>query len=282
MFVKQRAFVDAQTWVACGRCTGCRLEQAQQWATRIYHETLCHEDNSFVTLTYSDDNYPVSGSLDGEAMTNFMKRLRFRVGDVRIRFFGVGEYGEKNGRAHYHYLLFGYQFPDLQLWRRSRSGFYLYRSPLLESVWPFGHCEVGMVSLSSGAYVARYCLKKINGSLAAEYYTRTHPVTGEIVTVCPEISRMSRMPGIGADWYAVMKDDAFPSDYVIVDGRRRKVPDFYLKKFRDEDAVRWEFLRLMRLRKMSQNRADRSPERLAVREEVAVRRVLELPRELEV
>jgi len=62
--------------VPCGRCINCRLNRAQQWAIRITHEAQLHDTNSFVTLTYSDENLPLHNSLNPRHFTLFMKRLR--------------------------------------------------------------------------------------------------------------------------------------------------------------------------------------------------------------
>ena len=41
----------------CGRCIGCRLERARQWAVRIMHESKMHDTNCFLTLTYSRQSF---------------------------------------------------------------------------------------------------------------------------------------------------------------------------------------------------------------------------------
>ena len=42
----------------CGRCIGCRIDKAQQWAQRCLHESQLYESNCFLTLTYGQPNYP--------------------------------------------------------------------------------------------------------------------------------------------------------------------------------------------------------------------------------
>ena len=89
----------------CGQCIGCRLERQEMWAVRCYAESRCHARNSFITLTYSPENYPMHGSLTYQDFQKFMYRLRRKYGPVR--FFMAGEYGEQLERPHYHALLFG-------------------------------------------------------------------------------------------------------------------------------------------------------------------------------
>ena len=51
----------------------------------------------------------------------------------------------------------------------------------------------------------------------------------------PEFALMSRRPGLGTTWFEKFASDAFPSDFLIVDGRKVRPPGFYLRKL-DEAA----------------------------------------------
>lgn len=73
----------------CGSCVGCRLERARQWAMRCVDEASMHKENSFITLTFNDDNLPLNRSLDVSIFQKFMKRLRKEVAPLRLRFFIV-------------------------------------------------------------------------------------------------------------------------------------------------------------------------------------------------
>ena len=52
----ERGRIHSQITLACGQCIGCRLERSRQWAVRCMHESKTHQHNSFLTLTYSDEN----------------------------------------------------------------------------------------------------------------------------------------------------------------------------------------------------------------------------------
>jgi len=201
----------------CGRCMGCRLEKSRQWAVRCLHESRSYEDNCFVTLTYSSEHLPPGNSLCRKHVQDFLKRLRFKFSDSKIRVFYCGEYGDNLGRPHYHLCLFNFNFKDRVKWKKVGDYWY-YISKDLSDLWTFGHSTVCDFSFETAAYVARYCTKKVNGTLAKLYYGgRT-----------PEFAGMSLKPGIGKLWYdKFAKSDLFPHDNLVVRGAVCKPPRYY-------------------------------------------------------
>ena len=51
---------------------------------------------------------------------------------------------------------------------------------MIHKIWGHGFCTTSELTLNSAAYVARYCMKKVNGDKANEHYQTTNPLTGEI------------------------------------------------------------------------------------------------------
>ena len=92
----------------CGQCLPCRINKKRVWTHRIMLESSLHTDNAFVTLTYSDENLPKDGSLVPRHVQLFLKKVRKEIEPARLRFFCVGEYGDRTQRPHYHVALFGY------------------------------------------------------------------------------------------------------------------------------------------------------------------------------
>jgi hypothetical protein len=267
----------------CGRCIGCRLEYSRQWATRIMHEASLHQANSFITLTYDYDHLPWDGSLNKTHFQKFMKRLRKRIG-VPIKYYHCGEYGEKDNRPHYHACIFGYDFPDRSLWQvfDDRA---IDNSALLSDVWGQGFVSVGDLTFESAAYVARYCVKKINGSLREKPdpktglrpYDRVHQQTGEIIEVEPEYATMSRGGrngrGIGYDWFDRFNGDVFPSDEVIVNGFATKPPRYYDNLFSASNPEDMEKIKMDREEAILGHRVEYSTRRLEAKEKVALARL---------
>ena len=260
----------------CGRCIGCRLERSRQWAMRMMHEAKLHEENCFLTLTYSDEHLPENGSLDRGAFPRFMKRLR--KSGVQARYFHCGEYGAQSGRPHYHACLFGHSFLDDRKKWAERSGLPVWRSPELERLWPYGNSEIGSLTFESAAYVARYVTKKVTGQAAEDHYERLNPLTGELVQLEPEFATMSRRPGIGAGWFEKFGSDVFPSDEVIVNGHPSKPPRYYDERLRTSDPEAFERIRANR--RLRRNREHETPERLAARETCTQARLSLSPRGL--
>ncbi len=62
----------------CSKCIECRLEYARQWAVRCVHEAKMHPENSFITLTYSDEHL-TSEKLQYIDFQLFAKRLRKKI-----------------------------------------------------------------------------------------------------------------------------------------------------------------------------------------------------------
>lgn len=245
------------------------------------HEYRFHDESSFITLTYSDDKLPPGGSLRPPDFQKFMKRLRKECGK-KIRFFHCGEYGEKFARPHYHAIIFGESFrKDAFHQRKTRQGHLVWRSPMLEKLWPSGISEVGEVTFESCAYVARYVTKKVNGNQAKLHYS-IWDEHGELHELVPEYATMSRRPGIGHMHFEKYAQEIYPRDEIIVRGKQCKPPKFYdklLERYKPELYMNLKESREIAL--TSSPIEERSPQRLAIREEVKRAQIRSLARNLE-
>lgn len=255
----------------CGRCMGCRLERSRQWALRCIHEAKMYDENCFITLTFSDDYLPEDGSLDRKCIQDFIKRVRRRFDSRKIRVFYCGEYGDLLSRPHYHVLFFNLDFPDKVLWRKVNGSKY-YSSSVLADLWPYGFSSIGDVTFESAAYVARYCTKKINGSLAEEHYK------GKL----PEFCGMSLKPGIGKPWFdKFAKSDLFPHDSCVARGTECKVPRYYDVLWERERPAEFARIKEIRREKGLSKESQFSFDRLAVMYKCMEARVKKLIRTVE-
>lgn len=212
-------------------------------AVRCMHEAQLHDQNCFITLTYSNSNLPEGHTLVKRDWQLFMKRLRKRL-NKPVRYMHCGEYGDETLRPHYHACLFGVDFSADRYPHESKNGYTLYRSPTLEAIWGLGFVTIGELTFESAQYVARYVLKKRN---TADYkkaaYQRVDPQTGEVWDVAPEYGTLSRGGrngrGLGYYWFERFHSDVYPRDEVIVNGKVTRPPRYYdaLMKERDPDLV---------------------------------------------
>lgn len=286
---------DNPVMLPCGQCVGCRQDRVSSWAIRCQHEAAVHGESCFATLTYSDEALPQDGSVKVRDVQLFMKKLRKRFGRG-IRFYAVGEYGEKTSRPHYHLLIFGMDFPD-KVYLCKRNGHPVYTSAVLAEIWPHGLSELGDITAKSASYCAQYAQKKITGKKADDHYSRVSPVDGAVYRVASEFATMSRggrggLGGLGQEWFNRYGSDVFPADEVIVDGKPRRVPNFYVKLLSETEADRVK-RRRSRLgnryswdhdgpihRSAEQAAENRTPERLKVREYIHADRLKRLVRSL--
>lgn len=183
----------------CGQCMPCRIDKRRLWATRLMLEMKKHEAVFFVTLTYKQECLPKEFTYKGvdyaacsvvpKHMQDFLKRYRWRCGDVRVRFYGVGEYGDVSGRPHYHLVLFGSDASTMiEAFGVTDS---INRFRFNCEAWEFGHVDVRVMSWDLAWYIVGYVCKRFTkfGGEAAEKW-----LAGRY----PEFARMSLRPGIGA------------------------------------------------------------------------------------
>lgn len=259
--------------IPCGRCIGCRLEYSRQWAVRCVHESKMHINNSFLTLTYNDENLTWGNerpTLYPPDLQLFMKRLRKQTGEG-VKFFACGEYGEKNQRPHYHMCLFGHDFEDKVIYSK-RKGITNYESETLNRIWGNGTCIIGDVNFETSAYVARYIMEKKTGP-KAEYYEREK--------IIPEFVRMSRRPGIGASWYEKNKGDVYPHDYLIIrNGIKCKPVKYYNEKYSLSNPTEMLNIKEHRKQQLEKQAENNTTRRLADRRQIKEAQMRQLVRSI--
>lgn len=241
------------------------------------YEASLYKDNCFLTLTFDDKNLNPKGSLVKSDFQKFMKRLRKKFPEPRIKFYHCGEYGEKFSRPHHHACLFNFNFPDRTIFKQ-KNGNNLYRSKILEDLWPFGYATIGDVTFDSAAYVAGYIQKKINGAMAPDHYQ------GRV----PEYNTMSRGGrngrGLSYDWFQKYKDSdielAYRTGSIVMNGRTYKIPKYFDTLFEAENSNEFSAIKEERMEK-AKNNPDNSPERLKAREAVHRARRSQKTREFE-
>lgn len=287
---------DQLVYVPCGKCIGCRLAKALEWSTRITDEAEMWEHNTFITLTYDEENLPEHRSLKKEDFQNFMKRLRKKYYDKKIRYYMSGEYGDITERPHYHAILFNHDFGDKIYYKKNGKGDKIYVSPELTKIWGKGHCTLSDVTRDSASYCARYTMKKIYGEIAVEHYTVAEQIKEGDKLIAeiwhkriPEYSTMSRggrdkdnnLGGIGRAFYIKYKKDMFPSDFITYDGQKYPVPNYYLQILKEEDKIEFEKIKERRMERAKENVNEFTDERLDAKEKVIKAKYKQLKKQRE-
>lgn len=197
--------------IPCGQCRSCRIHKSREWANRCVMESMQYEDGLcwFVTLTYDDEHLPpgdvMRSTLFPSDVTKFFHDLRQyyarKMNWQGLRYFYAGEYGDLNGRPHYHILLFNCPILDNKFYKLNYNSDTYWTSQTFTNIWSKGYVVIGELNWNSAAYTARYTLKKLNGDLGKEYYKEQG--------ILPEFCRMSNRPGIGAGYLQENKDDIY-------------------------------------------------------------------------
>lgn len=202
----------------CRRCLPCRLKNARDKAIRCYHEAQLHENNIFLTLTYSDENL-VSDKLDRRDIQLFIKKLREkhnRNNDEKITVMYTGEYGEETKRPHWHLIIFNYRPTDAQKKLTTERGDTLYVSREIDELWNKGMHDFGEVTLDSANYVARYAAKKlVHGNDQDHDY---HPI------------HQTPRNGMGKGWIEKYWKYTFQNGYIVLpNGQTTAIPRYYVE-----------------------------------------------------
>lgn len=163
--------------LGCGQCAHCRLKRARLWSWRQFFESLGHEHNCFVTLTYDDEHLPKSGDLEPRVVQLWLKRLRKAIRPLSFRYFLVGEYGSTSRRPHYHLSMFGVsQFTTV-----NGQSF----SDIVRQTWGRGFIYVAEFNERTAIYVTGYVSKHLADKQK------------NVVWSVPEYARFSLRPGLG-------------------------------------------------------------------------------------
>lgn len=178
-----QTFQKNGVFVPCGGCQSCRINRQKEWFTKLMLEAKTFKNPLFITLTYSPENLPDHSTLVKKHLQDFFKRLRshitYNTPNHKIRYFGVGEYGTKTLRPHYHAIIYNIDV--------------IVAEKLIKKSWTLGHSQVGLVRKGGMRYVTGYTLKKLTSQ--NDDFFKKHP------ELLPEFSLMSRKPALGS--YAI-------------------------------------------------------------------------------
>lgn len=204
--------------VPCGKCPECLSKRAINWATRVEHQLVTTPDSTFITLTYDDvkkTNYDYHYS----DFQSFMKRLRERYKHQTLKHMTSIEYGGQNGRLHFHSIIFNW-YPTtrnhtISELKKTSSGFMIYRSSELESLWTHGYSSIAPATSATAYYIASYALS--DGAYEC-------PVSGEILSDKLRVSQ-----GLGLEYFLKNRHQIIAAAFF----NKQPIPRYYKKKLEE-------------------------------------------------
>lgn len=211
--------IEGRPSASCGKCLPCLINRQKQWAFRLMAEHRCSESSWFLTLTYEDENLPMSP--DGipvvckRDVQLFLKRLRKSIFPEKIRYFICAEYGTKTLRPHYHAIIFGLKFNKQNVYETILSS------------WKNGFITISPLTHGRAFYCAKYCCSY---SVLPEYYNRRE---------YKPFLLSSRRPGIGFGWLTSSVRESYrlnPRRFIKQQGGYKlAMPRYYSDKLFDDE-----------------------------------------------
>jgi hypothetical protein len=203
--------------VGCGRCNTCLRKKQIDWCFRLEKELKASSSACFLTLTYDEENIPWAElpTLVRRDFQLFMKRLRKHANTTKIKYFAVGEYGDRTERPHYHAIVFNLPRPF---------------EKFLTKAWKYGHIHIGTVTEASIFYTTKYSLKGLKRKKPFEFdeYGRE-----------PQFQLMSN--GLGVDYSKeIIRDYLITNGTKLITlpgGSKKKIPRYYVDKLFGEDKT---------------------------------------------
>lgn len=295
--------------IPCGHCYACQLRKSAEWATRIMLECQRHEHNYFITFTYNEESLPIAttsiyngqqwenpgdwtGTLWPDDINRFLNSLRQDLKRNKhhtgVKYYYAGEYCPSSGRPHYHMILMNCPLDITQFYsfkQDPKTKKLHWKSKELERLWNKGFIDVGEVEWSSAAYVARYTMKKLTQeSNKTSYYEQ-----GKL----PEFVRMSRRPGIAAEYFNENLDKILRDESILMrnyhgDIASYKHPRAWDKKIKELYPEAWEMIKesreaaAKRSQELENDIANYTDlEKLQIKAENIIRKTKLLPREFD-
>lgn len=212
---------DDHKIASCRKCLECMQVRANEWALRGHFELAEHSQNCFLTLTYEDN--PIH--LIKEDLQNFIKRLRKKIEPIKIKYFSCGEYGDHNYRPHYHIIIFGYDFDDRVMLRKSQSDIPIYESKELSELWSHGLA----IRQEANANTIRY---------SAKYSTKLKQNLPKQLKDYPEFNTMSQ--NLGIEPIMRKMETYLKTDQIYIDGFSYQIPEIILQKYVKLNQNRWD------------------------------------------
>lgn len=227
IWVKTKPYATKQT-VPCGQCINCLQNKRAEWTFRLEKELKNARSAWFITLTYCEEDAPLvdvgTYSLYKRDLGLFIKNIRKqsdyiitkhlqknpiaseKLKHLKIKYYAVGEYGDKTNRPHYHMIIFNLPRAIIEK---------------IDKIWKKGFVKVGTCNTASIHYVCKYVINRHNTPEGCE----------------KPFSFISN--GIGIDYTITNKKTHNTlNPYLTKDGYKQSMPRYYKNKLYTEDELK--------------------------------------------
>lgn len=172
----------------CGKCLPCLRKRKSQWSFRLMEEKKKSFSSYFVTLTYDDDHIKYGGNYmtgDRKDHKDFIKFLKYYEAPKRLMrrsmisleeltreqvgikekgklsYYGIIEYGDREGRPHLHYLLFNVRdtYNINRAWSDQVRGSEVGEKRDYYPIRQKGIIDIDEMNINTIDYVLKYMLK---------------------------------------------------------------------------------------------------------------------------
>lgn len=211
--------------IPCGNCLICNLKKSAEITMRASHELITQKGKAqFITLTYDNKHIcrkghrgakivrtkqgDTGGNLNYRDCQLFIKRLRKKFKNKKIKYIICGEYGELYNRPHYHAIIYGLDYNEL--------------NDNLNKLWGLGKTDISEIEISEHAisYVTGYVNKKRMSKInKIDNYLKLGRT--------PPFLKYSK--GLGKDWALKNKENWLKTLKITTKYGETTVPRYYIK-----------------------------------------------------
>lgn len=221
-------FIDSKGIAhGCGQCLNCRKSKTLEWVIRCKHEAIMNPKSIYITLTYKPSELKrtakikmngadMRGSLDPEDITKFLKKLRQKYKDKKLRYIYCGEYGEDRWRPHYHMIIWGIKKEEIS------------QEELME-IWGKGYVDKSEETVTENAitYIVSYLnKKKPSKSLEKKIYKDNN-------RIAPYVRKSQ---GLGGEWNEKYMENWSKTGTISHNKGQYPIPRYYIKKMYEKEG----------------------------------------------
>lgn len=215
MCIKPWYRTDIGKTIPCGGCIACRADKQKLWTERIRTESQ-GKRCTFLTLTYDEKHVPygadgITQTLKKKQLTNWLDNIKHQLKNIKLpagntakfKYLAVGEYGGIFQRPHYHILIIGLDFHEMD--RK------------FQELWKNGITKALPITDGRINYVTKYMMKSQNGALAEEQYDKKGI----------ERPFLLAAQKLGTEYMLKHKDEINKTGYIKSGTRKIQIPSYF-------------------------------------------------------